>query len=559
LFRQLTQQEWESFEEKLPVKAPEKALLDLLRQEDFYRILDLLKNKYSTLPAPLFLYNWLQLINNLLHHLSQDKTVLMVIRADDTFLDEYSDLLKSLLQTSSTLPVKWLFLGSEKKPDFNAGDFFSGGNLIPGALFLNQFFSTQESCSFTRSCAYLESAERVYLNKNRKPAETADPGILAGLSEKELSFLQYFAVSGFFNPLKFVNYLLNQHFNADGSLLISLIRRNILVQEKGPAECLNFYFREETLYRAVLSSCATEQRKELRQEVLSFWDAESGVADRERLLRLLWENGSPAKFAFIGSDLLQFYSLTYDFSRYKTLLPRLEEVAEKEKQKTGGRLRIAIQKSFAEPASEPVSATDIRFLQTAFKASLKYQKEQWQIAFIYLIRAVLHHNIEAVELIREWVNSKGDEHEMSPIVNLLIGTHDWRERKFNSAQRKSEQYTMQFYTRDQYWYIPLGCLQMSLVFESKKDFENAYTYATMALQAADALNDFWTMDYSLKRIEQNPHYRQNIARLKDWAFQYRNRLQLFRTADLGKFDLREKIFRMPEPATGQPALNMESH
>ncbi len=539
IMQQLAKKEAEEFGASLSSDSMKLKFYELFQQNGFYRQCDHVRLNFQIMPPYIRMYNWIQFMTELFAFISRRTKILLLFDGLEKVFAQHPVLLTLFWNRINSNSVYWLF---PVPADFRKRTTMVNPEAsLPPAIDMENYLASSSSCLANSDRNRPWHLSPVPVNRHFDKQHSPEIQHLP-FSPEEEDFLRYLALSGYSNPLEFINWMLDNHFNRDGTILLSMIQKNILEDVSGIYRPRQISFRSRALHADVLSGIEKSEKIDRLQRIINFWETRDDLESKELLIHFLWEAKEYSRFSHLLSSLLGFYNGIGNMEHSQILMewiPRLKDVY---KIPTG----LAILFNFHRIAEMSFAGKAEAALQIARelypKISDKYISEK---NILLLFIALNEITLKRPEIFEEIENSS-----FSPLYNagsglteidFLYSIHLFVQGNINAAIKKLGEALIRFNRENQYWNIPTSSCLLAYFYLEKKELEKAYRYSAMAFQAGRTMHDFWIMDRCLKLIDRNPYYQSNRNNLLDWQ-EFRKSLLNFPVETLDKIDIRAQIF-----------------
>ncbi len=536
---QLSPEEVQILKNQLDPNSPETYFLNLILTENFFEQCNLNRKYLDEIPFQIKFYNALILFHKIIKIISSTKPVIILITNIANLYRHFPNFFQIMFNLLSNEPIHWVIT----IPHFEYGSLL---DKFPEY----HLFQIEQDTAFERipsTCPIQKTWLPTDYQETFPPYDEMDIEAnstqLADLSvsEEERHFLEYLAVAGFFNPINYVNWLLETKFHKNGQIVLSLIQKRIIFQDYGISKTLFLGFRNMELFRALFFSISEKKQHQLLEEITSYWELQTDLISRERLLHYYLVQRKNSRVVQILSDLVDFYIGILDIVRINQILSLLNSLENTYKLPVGRKLHFYLRQQAVSIISHQFETMLIEPDEFIIEASNKYWKEKTQIFVFKAYAALLLKDFERTQHYIQLAENNLEPNNDSPFLLFVKALWNYYHQETSRAIELINRCLSLWNQQKKYWYIPLGSYTLAFFLFRKRDWFNSYKYATLSFHAAKVINDFWVESKSVELINQNPYYRENREALLNWQALLEQDIH-FPSHHLDAFDLRSKLY-----------------
>ncbi len=542
LLKQFSLKELENIKNDLPSDSFLRTLLDFYQIGDFYQQSQFIKKHFQVIPNQIHVYNWIELITKLLKMMCSKRQVMFLLSGLENYREYFlMSFLLPIIEKLNLNKIQWIILCPSKHllkiPNFNNESF--SYRIID----IRNYFTNQNNCiidvknfsSIFVKRSQLNLKKNTLIEKNIKHQS---------ISIKEKKFLEYFALSGYINPIKFINYLLNHHFGRDGELILSLLNKKILKLISVKNSPYRIAFANFNLYNFYWHAAFRNMNEKHKEIILDFWESQKDLESKEILLTKLTEFGENSRACLLLRELLDFYYSINDFHRHNQLLIQLLRLKKNYKIPHALWWRFEVHRILQRIPTGRFKINTGKYISAFNKISEKYKADKQQLLYLLILVSLINGEEENVQklfkILKEYSNISGN---IEPYISLTQAIYLVKQGKLDLAIEEISTTLIKLGDRESYWIIPTGSYMIAEIYLKKFIWEKSYQYAAMAFQTGRVLNDFWIMNQSLKLILQNPYYYKNRAKLVNWKILCKKLLN-FNVRRFDQIDIRSRLLKI---------------
>ncbi len=537
--QQLSQEEVDSLRELLDEYSPETHFLDILLKDNFFEQYESIQRLTAEIPIHIKFYNALVLFQKIIHIMGAHKPVLLHISNASNLYKLFPHFFQIMFDLLKNEPIHWLITLNEKE----SSSFLEK---LPEHHTLH--LEAPSSHTGTSANCPLQDADLPFNYDDTFPPY-GEFDVEAGntisaefdLSDKEQQFLEYLVISGFFNPVGFVNWLLEEKFHKEGQIVLELAQKQILFQDYGVTGNLYLGFRSTGLFRRIFFQIPEERQLQLLEDILPYWELQSDLPSRDRLLHYYLVLKKYSRVLQISMDLLNFYLGLVDVVRIHHVLQTFSLVDNAYKIPTARKLYFYIRQQitwiisgqFRKVVEEPDE-----FIQNI---SHKYRLEK---LYIYTFKALSALILKEYSLTKQFIDLARENLEVGendPPLLYIEAMLSFYLGKGEKAVEAINQALILWNQQNKYWFIPIGSYTLAYFLFWQKDWQNSYKYAALSFHSAKIINDFWVVANSVDLMNRNPHYQANRHQLVNWEEMMKQVIQ-FSPHHLDFFDIRSLLY-----------------
>ncbi|GAB4373475.1 MAG: hypothetical protein Kow0042_17380 [Calditrichia bacterium] len=486
-------------------------------ENDFYLQCNLIRKDILSIPEPVRVYNLIQFTLEILKFLSAEKTLLVFLPGLEKFIPNYNYFFQFLCQQLQDISVYFFLpLTAEEMTTVSGkvdGDFPMGHLQIPPDLGQSMADTLPE---FETT---LHGGKKKYKRSEQKPLPTGKPPLDESILDlMEYEFLKYFILSGKTNSVDFLSWLLENQFEGNSDILLSLLKKQMLIRLDLPGRINQFSLHNGELYDHLLSTMPEEEKSGKMEAIITYWETPRNLYSQERLKELLMLSRQHARLASLMEELLDFYSGVGDFPHLKNHYTSLTGLEGKSRVIYHLQNRATIKTFWEATKNDRPDSVLEEAMKLHGKLSGKQKEDRDSLRFIIIFNALKTRNFSLADkfLLNDGRTGwKGEQN--TSLIRILQTLKLIMEEDLKAAEEEICDVLFQMKENQEYGYIPTGSLILSWIYTKFQDWPKSYRYAAMAFQAGKTINDFWVMEESLKLIEQNAYYHLNKHQLVNWS------------------------------------------
>ncbi|MEJ2637704.1 MAG: serine/threonine-protein kinase, partial [Calditrichia bacterium] len=538
IMQQLAKKEVEEFGSSLSSDSMKFKFFELFQQNSFYGQCDHVRLNFQIMPPYIRMYNWIQFMTELFAFISRKIKILLLFDGLENVYPQHPVLLALLWTQIRSHSVYWLF---PVPADFRKRTTMLNPQASPPpAIEIENYLVSYSPCLANggRNRPWNLSSVPV----NRQFAKQHSPkNQHFSFSPEEEDFLRYLALSGYSNPLEFINWILDKRFNRDGTILLSMIQKDILEDVPGVYRARQIAFQNRSIHAYILSGIKESEKIRRLQSIVGYWQTRDDLESKELLIHYLWELKEYSRFAHRLSHLLGFYNGISNMEHSQILAEWLPMLEQAYKIPTGLDILFNFHR-IAEMSFTGKAEAALQIARDLYSViSEKYIYEKNILRFFIALNGITLKKPEVFEEIENRPFSpQPNPQSRMPEIDFLCSIHLFGQGNLEAAIKNLGETLIRFNRENQYWNIPTSSCLLAYFYFEKKNWEKAYRYSAMAFQAGRTMHDFWIMDRCLKLIDRNPYYQSNRNSLLDWQ-EFRKSLLKFPIKILDGVDIRSKI------------------